>query len=186
MAHAHNLKRRTHDYAKVVAADPLQVLSDETRRRIDHWRAKFPADRARSALIQGLMAAQDQNGGWLSDELITATTNYLGLPSAHGYEVATFYSMFDLQPVGQHKISICTNISCMLCGSQQIVEHVERRLGIRLGETTADGRITLKVEEECLAGCVRAPMMMVDGHYHENLTISAVDQILDQLLQATP
>jgi NADH-quinone oxidoreductase subunit E len=97
------------------------------------------------------------------------------------HEVASFYSMFDREPVGRHKVNICTNISCWLNGGDAVVEHVEKKLGIRLGETTEDGRITLKVEEECLAACVGAPMMVVDGHYHENLTVEKVDEILDAL-----
>jgi NADH-quinone oxidoreductase subunit E len=181
MAAQNQLKRKTPDFERVRDVDPMLVLSDATRATIEHWRAKFPPERQRSALIQGLMAAQVQNGGWLNDEMITAVTRYLDLPPAWGYEVASFYSMFDLKPVGRHKVAICTNISCMLCGSAAIVEHVEKKLGCKLGETTADGRITLKVEEECLAACVQAPMMMVDGHYHEHLTPEKVDAILDGL-----
>ncbi len=158
-----------------------EPLTAETRRRIDHWTAKFPPDRQRSAVLQALTAAQDQNGGWLTRELITAVANYLDIPPAWAYEVASFYSLFHLQPTGRHKVAICTNISCWLCGAEDVVRHVEQRLGIGLGETTADGRITLVREEECLAGCVGAPMMIVDGHYHEHLTTAKVDQILDAL-----
>ncbi len=164
-------------------AGQRRLLDEATCARIDHWRAKFPPgiEGRRSTLIQALTAAQEQNGGWLNTELIGAVADYLELPPAWAYEVASFYSMFDLQPVGRHKISICTNISCMLCGGEEIAAHVERRLGIKLGETTADGRITLKVEEECLAACCGAPMMIVDGHYHENLTPERVDEILANL-----
>lgn len=158
-----------------------EVLSPETRAHIDHWVAKFPADRQRSAVIQSLTAAQEQNGGWLSKEMITAVAEYLDIPAAWAYEVASFYSLFHLQPVGRHKISVCTNISCYLCGAGEIVDHVQDKLGIKMGETTDDDRITLVVEEECLAGCVGAPMMVVDGHYHEQLTPEKVDQILDGL-----
>ena len=97
------------------------------------------------------------------------------------YEVANFYSMLETEPVGRHSISICTNISCMLCGADRVVEHVEKKLGIKMGETTADGRIFLKIEEECVAACVGAPMMIVDGHYHEKLTPEKIDKILDGL-----
>ncbi len=158
-----------------------ELLTTETKAHIDHWVGKFPADRQRSAIIQALTAAQEQNGGWLSKEIITAVAEYLAVPAAWAYEVASFYSLFHLAPVGRHKISICTNISCHLCGANEVVEHVESKLGIKLGETTPDKRITLVVEEECLAGCVGAPMMVVDGHYHENLTPEKVDQILDGL-----
>jgi len=158
-----------------------EILSAETKSQIDHWVGKFPADRQRSAVIQALTIAQEQNGGWLSKPIITAVAQYLDIPAAWAYEVASFYSLFHLEPVGRHKVAICTNISCHLCGSKKIVDHVEQKLGIKLGETTSDERITLVVEEECLAGCVGAPMMVVDGHYHENLTPDKVDQILDGL-----
>ncbi|HEY9144915.1 MAG TPA: NADH-quinone oxidoreductase subunit NuoE [Arenimonas sp.] len=156
-------------------------MSDDTRAHIDHWVAKFPPDRKRSAVIQGLMATQEQNGGWLSDELIAATAKYLGIPPVWAYEVASFYSMFDLQPVGRHKVAICTNISCWLNGAEDIVRHCEGKLGIKHGESTPDGRIFLKIEEECLAACAGAPMMVVDGHYHEKLTTEQVDKLLDGL-----
>jgi NADH-quinone oxidoreductase subunit E len=110
-----------------------------------------------------------------------AVAKYLGMPPVSVYEVGTFYSMLELKPVGRNMVSICTNISCMLCGADNIVEHIESKLGIKLGETTVDGRVTLKKEEECLAACIGAPMMAVNGHYHENLTIEKVDQILDSL-----
>ncbi len=181
MAGAHQLKRDTKDFGKVRDLDPLLVLSEETRAEIDRWVAKFPPERKRSAIIQALMAAQRQNGGWLSDEMITAVTGYLSLPPAWGYEVATFYSMFDLKPTGRHKVSVCTNISCWLCGAEDLLGHIERKLACKLGETTADGRITLKREEECLAGCTGAPMMWIDGVYHENVTPERADQILDAL-----
>lgn len=157
------------------------LLSAETIQSIDHWVGKFPADQKRSALIQSLMAAQHQNGGWLTRELIEAVAAYLDLPPVWAHEVASFYSMFDLHPVGRHKVNICTNISCWLNGAEDIVRKVEDKLGIRLGETTADGRITLIREEECLAACCGAPMMVVDGHYHEKLNAQSIDKILDGL-----
>jgi NADH-quinone oxidoreductase subunit E len=157
------------------------LLNAETVQVIDHWVAKFPADQKRSALIQSLMAAQHQNGGWLSRELIEAVAAYLDLPPVWAHEVASFYSMFDLHPVGRHKVNICTNISCWLNGAEDIVKRVEDKLAIRMGETTADGRITLIREEECLAACCGAPMMVVDGHYHEKLDVQSIDRILDGL-----
>ena len=157
------------------------LLTAETIKAIDHWVAKFPPDRKRSAIIQSLYAAQEQNDGWLSPEIITAVAEYLGLPAAWAYEVASFYSMFHLEPCGRHKVAICTNISCWLNGASEIVETAEKKLGIKLGETTEDKRITLVREEECLAACVRAPMMLVDGHYHENLTSESVEKLLDSL-----
>jgi NADH-quinone oxidoreductase subunit E len=156
------------------------VLSDHIREEIDHWVAKFPPDRKRSAVIASLHAVQHEHGH-LTAELMDAVADYLGLPNIQVYEVASFYSMFETKPVGRHHVSICTNISCMLRGSAEIVDHVEKKLGCKIGESTADGRIYLKREEECLAACVGAPMLMVDHVYHENLTPAAVDKILDEL-----
>ncbi|MCB1607792.1 MAG: NADH-quinone oxidoreductase subunit NuoE [Xanthomonadales bacterium] len=175
------LKRDSQDFAKVQNVDPLEVLTDATRQQIDHWLTKFPADRKRSALLAALRIVQEQNQGFLDDRVITAVARYLDLPPTWAYEVATFYSMYHVGQCGRHKVSICTNISCWLRGADQLVEHVEGKLGIKLGESTPDGRIHLVAEEECLAGCVRAPMMLVDGHYHENLTPESVDQILASL-----
>lgn len=173
--------KATGNFSKVKDVDPQVVLTDATRKHIDHWVTKFPADRKRSAVIQALHAAQVQNGGYLTDELIAATAKYLDLPPVWAYEVATFYSMFELDEVGRHNVAICTNISCWLNGADDIVRHCEKKLGLQLGESSADGRIYLKVEEECLAACCGAPMMVVDGHYHEKLTIKKVDEILDNL-----
>ncbi len=162
-------------------AGKKELLNEETRTKVDHWVAKFPPQNKRSALIQALIAAQDQNGGWVNNDLIEAVADYLGLPPVWAYEVASFYSMIYTKPVGKHKVNICTNISCWLNGAEDIVSHVEKKLGIGMGETTADKRITLIVEEECLAACCGAPMMVVDGHYHENLNTAKVDEILDGL-----
>ena len=173
--------KATGTYEQVKDVDPEVALTAHTREHIDHWASKFPPDRKRSALIQGLWAAQEQNGGHLTDELITAVTKYLGLPPVWGYEVATFYSMFETSPVGRNNVAICTNISCWLNGAEDIVRHCEQKYGIKLGDSSADGRIYLKREEECLAACCGAPMMVVNGHYHENLTLQKVDAILDAL-----
>ena len=162
-------------------AGKKDLLSEKTCATIDHWVAKFPPDKNRSALIQALLAAQEQNGGWVNNEMIEAVADYLDLPPVWAYEVASFYSMIDEKPVGKHKVNICTNISCWLNGAEDIVDHVEKKLGVKLGETTEDQRITLVVEEECLAACCGAPMMVVDGHYHENLDADKIDKILDGL-----
>jgi NADH-quinone oxidoreductase subunit E len=156
-------------------------LSDHVREDIDRWVAKFPPDRKRSAVISALHAVQHENNGYLTTDLMDAVAAYLELPNILVYEVASFYSMFETKPVGRHHISVCTNISCMLRGSQEVVEHVEKKLGIKTGESTPDGRIYLKREEECLAACTGAPMMMVDHVYHENLTPQIIDKILDEL-----
>jgi NADH-quinone oxidoreductase subunit E len=156
-----------------------EAFSAHARAEIDHWVAKFPAGRQRSAVIAALRVVQHENGGYLTAELMDAVAEYLHLPRVQVYEVASFYSMFETERVGRHHISVCTNISCMLCGAEDIVAHVERRLGIRTGESTPDGKFYLKREEECLAACVGAPMMMVDHVYHEHLTPAKVDEILD-------
>ena len=157
------------------------LLNEGTRASIDHWVSKFPPEHKRSALIQALIAAQDQNGGWVSKDIIEAVADYLDLPPVWAFEVASFYSMLDQKPVGRNKVNICTNISCWLNGAEDMVSHIENKLGIKLGETTADDRITLIVEEECIAACCGAPAMVVNGHYHENLDTEKVDKILDGL-----
>jgi len=162
-------------------ANKLSLISESAKTEIDHWLAKYPEDRKQSALIAALTAVQHDNGGSLTRDLMDAVAEYLEIPSIAAYEVATFYSMFDLEPIGRNKISVCTNISCMLCGGEKIVEHISNRLGIKLGETTADGKFTLNREEECLAACSGAPMMVINGHYHEQLTLEKVDAILDGL-----
>jgi NADH-quinone oxidoreductase subunit E len=156
-------------------------LSLSVREEIDRWVAKFPADRRRSAVIAALHAAQHENDGFLTAPLMDAIAAYLGLPPIQVYEVATFYSMFETHPVGRHHVSVCTNISCMLRGADDMVAYVEQKLGIKTGESTADGRIFLKREEECLAACNGAPMLMVDHVYHEHLTPEKIDAILDGL-----
>ena len=157
------------------------VLSGHTREEIDHWVAKFPPGRQRSAVLSALRAAQEQNHGFLTVPLMDAVAGLLQLPPIQVYEVASFYSMFETHPCGRHHVSVCTNISCMLRGGEDIQAHVERKLGIRCGQSTPDGRIFLKREEECLAACTGAPMMMVDHVYHEHLTTEKVDQILAEL-----
>jgi len=161
-----------------------ETLSADQRRRIDHWLAKYPDDEQgrASAIIPALHILQDDNGGWLERRHVVAAADYIGMARASAFEVATFYSMFHLdEPVGRHKVNFCTNISCCLNGADELVAYAEEKLGIRLGETTPDGRITLVREEECLAACTRAPMMVVDGHFHTHLTRERIDEILDGL-----
>ncbi|MBL4659467.1 MAG: NADH-quinone oxidoreductase subunit NuoE [Alcanivoracaceae bacterium] len=158
-----------------------ELLTAETKTIMDNWLSKYPIDQRRSALIGSLHAAQEQNQGWLSREIMQAVAQYLEIPAIWVYEAASFYSMFFTEPCGQHKVAICTNISCMLNGAEAIVEHAEKNLGIKLGETTADGRITLVREEECVAACVGAPVMLIDGHYHEDLSTDKIDELLSKL-----
>ena len=161
--------------------EPGQILSEHLRAEIDRWVARFPEGRQRSAVIAALHAAQHENHGYLTPELMDAIAGYLGLPPIQVYEVAAFYSMFETKPVGRHSISVCTNISCMLRGGENILAYLEKKLGVKVGESTPDGRFYLKREEECLAACCGAPMMMVDHKYHENLTPAKVDEILDNV-----
>src|SRR5690606_413383 len=145
----------------------LPDLSAHVREDTDHRVAKFPPGRQRSAGLAALRAVQHENNGYLTVPLMDAVAAYLKLPPIQVYEVATFYSMFETRPCGRHHVSVCTNISCMLRGADEIVAYIEKKLGISLGESTPDGRIFLKREEECLAACTGAPMMMVDHVYHE-------------------
>lgn len=156
------------------------VLSDEIKQKIDEWIKRYPEDRKLSAIIPALHIAQDANKGWLSLELINAVADYLEIPHISAYEVAKFYSMFELSPVGKHKVNLCTNISCQLAGSGKIADYLRKKLGVEFGETTADGKFTLK-EVECLGACVNAPMMQLDKTYHEHLTEEHIDEILDGL-----
>jgi NADH-quinone oxidoreductase subunit E len=157
------------------------VLSSHAREEIDRWIAKYPADRKQSAVLAALREVQHENQGYLTTELMDAVAEYLDMAPIAVYEVASFYSMLETEKCGRHSISVCTNISCMLNGSGEIMQHVENKLGIKEGESTEDGRFHIKQEEECLAACCGAPMMMVDHVYYENLTPEKVDEILDKL-----
>ena len=159
-----------------------QALSSHVRTEIDEWVARFPVGRQRSAVLSALRVVQHENEGYLTLALMDAVAEYLDLPSIQVYEVATFYSMLETEVVGRHCISVCTNISCMLCGADEIVEHLESKLGIKTGQSTEDGTYYLKCEEECLAACCGAPMMMVDHVYHEFLTPEKVDEIIEGLV----
>jgi NADH-quinone oxidoreductase subunit E len=173
--------KSTGHYEQVKHVDPLVVLSGHTRAHIDAWVAKFPPDRKRSALIQALFGAQEQKRGFLTDELITAVAKYLDVPAIWAYEVASFYSMLETRPVGRNNVAICTNISCWLNGAEELVRHCEQKLGIKLGESTPDGRVYLKAEEECIAACVYAPAATVNGHYNEKLDAAKVYELIDGL-----
>jgi len=164
-----------------VETTEVAMLSAHAREKIDELLSHFPADQKKSALLGALNIVQHENKGFLSDALMIAVANYLELAKIEVYEVASFYSMYELKPVARNNVAICTNISCMLMGSQNIVDHVENKLNIKIGESTDDGRIYLKKEEECLAACAGGPMMQVNHVYYENLTPEKVDEILDGL-----
>lgn len=157
------------------------ILSEHAREEIDRWIAKYPPDQKQSAVLAAMRVVQHENNGYLTTELMDAVAAYLDMATITVYEIASFYSMLETEPVGRHSISVCTNISCMLRGSDEIVEHIERKLDIKTGESTSDGRFYIKQEEECLAACCDGPMMMIDHKYYENLTTGMIDEILDKL-----
>jgi len=156
-------------------------LSTRIKEEIESWKARFPKDRQRSAVISALHAVQHENRGFVTAEQMNAIADYLELPSIQVYEVATFYSMFQTKEVGRNEVAICTNVACMLRGADELVDHVENKLGLKLGESSEDGKVFLKREEECIAACCGAPAMMVNHKYYENLTVEQVDEILDGL-----
>jgi NADH-quinone oxidoreductase subunit E len=161
--------------------DITSLLTPENRAEIDTWIAKYPPEHKRSAVMAALRIAQDQNGGWLTTELMDAVAAYLDMQPIAVYEVATFYSMYEMKPVGKHKICVCTNVSCMLRGSDEVVAHLKKKLGVsKFGEITPDGKFSLK-EVECLAACGGAPMMQIGHTYYENLTPEKIDGILAEL-----
>lgn len=145
---------------------------------IDEWIAKYPAEEKQSAVMEALMVVQGENG-YLTSAAMDAVADYLNMPAISVYEVASFYSMYELQPVGRHSVNVCTNISCKLRDSAAVVDHLEKKLDIKLGGTTKDGRFTLRAVE-CLGACVNAPMMQVDKDYHEKLTPEKIDAALEQ------
>jgi NADH-quinone oxidoreductase subunit E len=156
------------------------LLSAHEREEIDHWLSRYPDDQRQSAVLGALRAVMHEDGH-LSTEKMDAVADYIGMPEIAVYEVGSFYSMYELEPVGRHTIAVCTNVSCMLRGGDEILEHIENKLGVKLGESTEDGRFYLKREEECLAACCGAPMMQVDHVYYEHLTPEKVDEVLDAM-----
>ena len=157
------------------------ILSSRARAEIDRWLTRFPEDRKQSALIAALREVQHDNEGYLTVEQMDAIAEYLSLPPIAVYEVASFYSNFETKPCGRNALLICTNISCMLRGGEELLAHVENRLGIKAGESTPDGLFSLKKEDECIAACTAAPAALINHEYHENLTIEKLDAILDSI-----
>ena len=152
-------------------------LSQAVMDRVDKEAAKYPSRRA--AVKSALRYCQEEVG-WVSNGVVTAVATHLGLEPIEVYEVATFYDMFYTEPGGRHRIRVCTNVSCMLRGAETIVSHLKEKLGIKVGETSPDGRITL-LEAECLGACGGAPMLVCGNQYFENLTTDKLDALLDQL-----
>lgn len=155
-----------------------EMLSPESMQDIKSWLQKYPADQKQSAVMAVLRIVQEQHS-YLTPELMDAVAHYLEMPAIAVYEVATFYSMYELRPVARHVINICTNISCKLSKASEVVTQLEGKLGIKLGETTNDCRFTLR-SVECLGACVNAPVIQVDKNYHENVSHEKIDQILEQ------
>jgi NADH-quinone oxidoreductase subunit E len=155
-----------------------RILSSTVREQIDRWLLRYPPEQKRSGVLQALRIVQEENGGWLTTELMDAVAEYLGIEKVAVYEVATFYSLYHLKPVGKHVIYFCRNISCMLRGADVLFAHLKNRLGINLNETTSDGKFTLR-EAECLGACIAAPACQIDKQYHENLTPEKIDEMLD-------
>jgi len=155
-------------------------LSAHVRAKIDRWLLRYPPEQKRSGVLQALHYVQEENGGWLTEALMDGVADYLELPKISVYEVATFYSMFNLDPVGKHVINVCTNISCMLNGADKIVNHLKNRLSIDMGQTTSDGKFTLR-EVECLAACAAAPVFQMGKKYYECLTPEKIDALLNEL-----
>lgn len=160
-------------------SEQTMTLTDDLKKQIDVWIAKYPADQKQSAVIPALHIVQDKYH-WLTTDVMDEVAEYLEMPAISVYEVATFYSMFELKPTGANKFCVCTNISCLLRGSEKVVEHLENRLGIKMGESTEDGKFALK-EVECLGACGGAPMMLLNKEYIENLTPEKLDEIIDSI-----
>lgn len=154
-----------------------ELISAEAIQNIDQWIAKYPSDQKQSAVMAALRIVQEEHQ-YLTPLLMDAVAAYLDMPAIAVYEVASFYTMYEHHPCGRNLVNVCTNISCKLRGSDEIVKHLESKLGINLGETTADNRFTLNAVE-CLGACVNAPMMQINKNYHENLTVDNIDAVLE-------
>lgn len=153
------------------------MVSEASLQRIEALKKRY--QKPQSVVLEALWMWQDEHG-WISEEGMKEVAGLLGIPAHHVYGVVSFYTMFNRKPVGKHKIEVCTNVSCMLRHSDRILTHIQKRLQIGVGETTADKKFTL-VEAECLGSCGTAPMMQVGDEYYENLDEAKVDKILNQL-----
>jgi NADH-quinone oxidoreductase subunit E len=156
------------------------ALNAEQNQRLEQLLSRYPNKMA--ACIPVLHLCQEANASWVSDDVIEFVAKRLDLPTAHVKGVVTFYTLFNQKPVGKHQVWVCRTLSCALRGSDKILEHCEKRLGCHVGETSKDGKVTLRTAE-CLASCGSAPMMQVDKTYYENLTVEQVDRILDTLVR---
>jgi len=157
--------------------DKETLFIPELRAELDRHIAKYPTEWKQSAVMPVLTLVQESNGGWLSRALMDDVAAYLDMPPVSVYEVATFYGMYELEPTAKHKVCVCNSISCLLSGSENLISHVEKRYGVKPGQTTADGRFTFK-EVECLGACRHAPVVLVGKTYHENLSTQALDTLI--------
>ncbi len=155
-----------------------ELISSKAIKEIEKWIAKYPADQKQSAVMRGLMVIQEEKNH-LTPPLMDALAAYLDMAPITVYEVATFYSMYEHKPCPRHIINVCTNVSCMLCGSTEVVKYLEDKLEVKLGDDTKDGRFALR-SVECLGACVNAPMMQINKDYHENLNHEKIDQVLEE------
>jgi NADH-quinone oxidoreductase subunit E len=156
------------------------VLSDVAKKKIDRELAKFPADQKQSAVMAALAIAQDENG-WLPNELMDEVASYLGMPSIAVYEVATFYNMYNLKPMGKHKITVCTNLPCALSGGVDAAEYLKSKLGVDWKEITADGKFSV-VEGECMGACADAPVLLVNNkRMCSFMSNTKLDQLIAEL-----
>lgn len=161
----------------------MSMLSQETRQKIDRELRKYPADQRQSAVMSALAFAQDEHG-WLSTEIMDAVASYLGMPPVAVYEVATFYTMYNVKPQGRFKIAVCTNLPCALSGANAAAEHLKQKLGVGFGETTADGKFTLK-EGECMGACGDAPVLIVnDRRMCSFMSDARLDELVGELSDA--
>jgi NADH-quinone oxidoreductase subunit E len=158
----------------------IDLLAPDIREHIDQWILRYPPEQKSSGVFEALRVVQERNGGSLTTELMDAVADYLGMPNIAVYEIAGFYTMYYVSPMGHHVINMCTNISCRLNNAEEILEHFKKRLGINLNETTADGQFTLK-EVECLGACIAPPVCQIGKRYYERLTTQKVDEILATL-----
>ncbi|MBK1718777.1 NADH-quinone oxidoreductase subunit NuoE [Thiocystis violacea] len=166
--------------AEIQEPDKSNLFTPEIRESIEASIAKYPPEWRQSAVMPALSIVQDANGGWLTRELMNEVAAYLDMPAMSVYEVATFYGMYDLEPQGRHKVCVCNSISCLLNGSEALIEHIEHKYQVKPGETTRDGRFTFK-EVECLGACRHAPAVLLDKVYHENLSPESLDKLIDDL-----
>ncbi len=156
------------------------MISVQAKQKIDYWVSKYPSGEQKSAVMEALKIVQTENEGSLNNDLIKAVADYLEMPRISVQEVATFYENYNHKPVGKHVIRFCHNISCMLNGSDNLISYLETKLGVKTGQVSIDGLVSVK-KVECLGACIGAPMCQIGDKYYENLTEQSIDEILDGL-----